>query len=327
MKGTIQVKVGKAKLDKKSGTAQAAVKATVVPIGGKKVSLKASKNGKADIAAEDMTAVELIGGGAEACTVVLGEKELVGTYGSYAIKGARNFFTSKDKTAQADANVVLDKWQGSVNAVWSGGTIRVTIAKKGKVKAAVIASDGNKASVSGILLVGDEWCGVPIIVSKKVSLAVILWLQRGGDDVIVTGLDGAIVGKPGNLAVDAKFYVDRDGALWSQISGKVLTDYLPDQVPVGQNGNKLVVAGGAKAGKLTMKNGIFDDSKAGENPSGLKLTYKAKDGSFNGSFKVYAELGGKLKSTTVNVTGVMVNGKGYGTATIKKVGSVDIMIE
>jgi len=64
-------------------------------------------------------------------------------------------------------------------------------------------------------------------------------------------------------------------------------------------------------------------SKLGENPSGLKLTYKAKDG----SFKVYTDIGGKAKTTTVNVTGVMVNDVGCGTATIKGKGSVTVMVE
>lgn len=323
LKGTIQVKVGKAKLDKKSGAILAALKATVVPVGGKKISLKASKKGKAEMSVEGPTTVELVGG-AEACTVVLGERELAGTYGSYAVKGARNLFTSKDKSLQALANAQAEKWLGVVNAVWGGGSIRVTIAKKGKVKATVIASDGKKASASGVLLVGEEWCGVPIIVSKKVSLAAILWLQSGGGDVLVTGLDGAIVGKPGNLVSGAKFHVDREGALWTQVSGKALTDYLPDQMTVGQDKGRWSFP---KAGKLAMKKGVLDDSKAGENPAGLKLTYKAKDGSFKGSFKVYSEQSGKLKATTVNVTGVLVNGKGHGTATIKKVGGVPVTVE
>ena len=59
-------------------------------------------------------------------------------------------------------------------------------------------------------------------------------------------------------------------------------------------------------------------SKFTDNMSGLKLTYKAKDGSFKGSFKVYNLEKGKIKSYTVNVTGVMIGAKGYGTATIKK---------
>ena len=82
-----------------------------------------------------------------------------------------------------------------------------------------------------------------------------------------------------------------------------------------------------KAGKVVYKDGAVDGSKLGENPSALKLTYKAKDGCFKGSFKVYADNGGKLKATTVNVTGVVINGVGYGTATIKKVGSVPVKVE
>ena len=62
-------------------------------------------------------------------------------------------------------------------------------------------------------------------------------------------------------------------------------------------------------------------------PSGLKLTYKAKDGTFKGSFKVYSVNKGKIKTTTVNVTGFLLDGVGYGTATIKKVGSVEVTIE
>ena len=76
-----------------------------------------------------------------------------------------------------------------------------------------------------------------------------------------------------------------------------------------------------------MRNGIVDDSKAGTNPSGLKLTYSAKDGSFKGSFKAYSVVAGKLKATTVNVSGVMIGGKGYGTASVKTLGSLPVTIE
>jgi hypothetical protein len=103
-----------------------------------------------------------------------------------------------------------------------------------------------------------------------------------------------------------------------------MTDYLPDGVSVTQSGKKWVLP---KAGKIAMKKGVVDDSKKGDNPAALKISYKAADGSFKGSFKAYADVGGKLKTTTVNVTGVMIDGVGYGTATIKKVGSVPVSIE
>ena len=61
--------------------------------------------------------------------------------------------------------------------------------------------------------------------------------------------------------------------------------------------------------------------------AGLKLNYKVKDCTFKGSFKAYADVGGKPKSTTVNVSGVVVGGVGYGAATVKKVGGVPVKIE
>ena len=122
------------------------------------------------------------------------------------------------------------------------------------------------------------------------------------------------VGRAGTLADGVAVYVPTDDALWGEIPWVVHTEYLPDGVPVTKKGTKWTLP---KAGKITMKKNVIDDSKAGDNPSGLKLTYKAKDGTFKGTFKVYAEVNGKLKATTANVTGFLLDGIGYGTATIK----------
>ena len=75
-----------------------------------------------------------------------------------------------------------------------------------------------------------------------------------------------------------------------------------------------------KAGRVVYVRGTteVDAAKLGANPSGLKLTYKAKGGTFKGSFKVYADNGGRLKATTVNVTGVLIDGVGHGTATCRR---------
>ena len=84
-----------------------------------------------------------------------------------------------------------------------------------------------------------------------------------------------------------------------------------------------------KAGKVAYLRGTtdVDAAKLLENPSALKLTYTAKTGAFKGSFKAYAEVNGKPKATTVNVTGVLIDGVGYGAATVKKVGGVVVTIE
>jgi len=314
--GSIQVKVGKPK------AGLASVKATVV-VGAAKASLKAVDNGKAAIAADGPTTMRLVGG--ESCEVTLGAEGLSGTYGSYLIDGARNFFTSKVKSEQGAANDLLAKWFGPVNVVWSGGTASVSIGKNGKAKVTVTLADGTKATANAQLLVGEEWLCVPVVVTKKMNLAFALWLPRSGGAAVVEGLSGdVVVGKPGALAANAAFHVGKSAALWSQVAGKVLADYLPDGMAVTQSGAKWTLP---KAGKVVYKDGAVDGSKLGDNPSALKLTYKAKDGSFKGSFKVYADNGGNLKATTVSVAGIVVGGVGYGTAMIKKVGSVAIQIQ
>ena len=66
---------------------------------------------------------------------------------------------------------------------------------------------------------------------------------------------------------------------------------------------------------------LVDTSGDKTNLSAMKLTYTPKKGTFKGSFKVYALEGTgkatKLKKYTVSVTGVVVGGAGYGTATSK----------
>ena len=329
VKGTIQVKIGKAN----AKTGLAAVKATVVGLDGKKKSLKGADKGKAAIAVDGPTTIRLVGG--EPCEVTLGAEGLEGAYGSYFIDGARNFFTSKDKGEQNAANAILSKWLGVINVAWrEDGAARsasapyqmlsVTIGKKGKAKVYVTLANGTKAMVNTQLLIGEEWLCVPVVVTKKMNLVFTLWLPVGGGAAVVDGLPGdVVVGKAGALKAGAKFRIDAEAfsARWGQRA----LPYLPDGVAVTANGTRWTLP---KAGKVQMaKDGTVDEAKLGGNPAALKLTYKAKDGSFKGSFKAYSLVNGKPKAVTVNVAGVVVDGVGYGTATVKKVGSVPISIE
>jgi len=315
VKGTIQVKVGKPGKD-----SAASVKATVV-VGTKKVTLKAKDKGKAVIEKDGPTEIELVGG--EACEIALGAEGLSGCYGAYQIDGSRNFFSSKDKGEVAVVNDILSKWLGSFMVIWDGGSLSVSIAAKGKVKVSGKLADGKtKVSVSTVLLVGEEWSCVSVA-AQKANLAFVLWLSRDGQTIGAEGLgDDVLVGKPGALANGAVFHVDADE--FASVFGQTMLPYLPDGVPVSQKGTKWTLP---KAGKVVYKNGAVDKSKLGDNPCALKLTYKAKEGTFKGSFKVYTEVKGKPKATTVNVTGFLLNGVGYGTATIKGKGSVAVTIE
>lgn len=97
----------------------------------------------------------------------------------------------------------------------------------------------------------------------------------------------------------------------------ILTQYLPQNLSAQSTGTKLKVA--AKAGKVIYKKGVVSVSKGGEpNPSGLKLSYSAKAGTWRGSFNIYSIENGKLKKYAAKITGVTIEGQGYGVVTFKK---------
>ena len=334
--GTILVKVGKP--NKKTGFA--AVKATVIGPDGKKKNLKAEGTGKVAIDTDGPTTVKFAG--AVACEVTLGAKGMSGKYGAYGIDGALNVFSSRDSADKAVAASALGTWQGAVNVAWRNDgaarpeaapyqTLSVTIAAKGKAKLTGTLMNGAKVSAKGQLIVGEDWCCVPVVYVKNgVRLSFAVWLPLNGAAAAsaalpqVAGLGRDVkVGKPAQLKAGATFRIDADAfsARWGQRA----LPYLPDGLPV---------AGGAKwslpkAGRVVYKRGTstVDETKVGENPSALKLSCKAKDGTFKGTFKAYADVNGRLKATTVKVSGVMIGNTGYGMTTIKNVGDVSVTVE
>ena len=327
--GTIQVKVGKPN----TRTGLAAVRATLVGTDGKRKTLKAAEKGKVKINGDGPTTVSLVGG--DTCTVTLGAKGMSGMYGSYEIDGGLNVFTSKDAADKAVATATLANWQGAVNVAWCSdvtgrvppyNTLSMTIAAKGKAKVTGTLADGAKVRAKGQLIVGEEWCCVPVMYAKNgASLRFAVWSPRAATSAapVVVGIADTIVGKPGTLKGGAAFRID--AAAFGAVLGKTVLPYLPDGVPV-TGGAKWTLP---KAGKVVYAKGTttVDAAKAGENPSGLKLTYKAKDGTFKGSFKVYVDVNGKPRATTVKVAGVVVDGVGYGTATVNKSGGVSVKVE
>ena len=325
--GLVQVKVAKGKVDRKNGVFSAKVTATVQLAGeAKKLSFKggvADEKGNVSEMTDKNNNHKL--------AVTVGVNGLGGTFDDkYKVDGARNMFSGKSAADKEAAGDAARLYQGVYNVAFDGGTLSVSVDKKGKAKIAGTV-EGNKVSATSQLVVGKDAAVVPVVITKKVNVAFCLWVMADGT-VEARGIEGAIADRPSTLKAGAKFVLDVAAAKGLAALPGLYGEYLPNGIDVTANGTKWVVAGGAKAGKLVLLKDTSDidseKSKFTDNMAGLKLTYKQKDGTFNGSFKVYnLESNGKIKAYTANVTGVMIGAKGYGTATIKKVGSVAVTIE
>ena len=350
--GTIQVKVGKPN----KNTRLASVSATVQMLGQKKLTFKAENGGKVGIdgeaAAEDVVL---------ACAKApydlfldyISEGGLSGSYGEYEIAGVRN-------RAKASA-ATYDAWKRSVSvafktasAAGSGAafaegysTLTATVGAKGKTKVSGMMADGTKVNATVQLLPadgGEEACiavVAPMYTGKTGGFAFNLWLDKNGGVAIEclsawdatkgktpfkAELETEAAGRAGAIGASATFNIAGGAEAWiaaglPHVAGH--TEYLPDGFVFGGGGKWSF----AKADSIKYKDGVLTKTKDNGNPSGLKLSFKAKDGSFKGSFKAYAIENGKLKKYTANVTGAMIGGKGYGTAVIKKRGAIGVTVE
>ena len=316
--GSVQVKVAKGKVDKKSGVFSAKVTATVQLAGAaKKLSFKGG------IADEKGTVTEMSDKNGNTLAVTVGVKGLGGEFrrsrsdSPYRIDGARNVFGGQSAEDKESASAAASRYQGVYNVAFDDGALSISVDKKGKAKIAGTV-EGNKMGATSQLVVGKDSAVVPVVIAKKVNLSFCLWVMAD-ETVEVRGIEGAVADRPNALKSGAKFGVD--GAAVVRALPGLFGEYLPNGIDVVANGTKWTVAGGAKAGKVAFAKGgnTVDESKLGANPSGLKLTYKSKDGTFKGSFRVHSlESNGKIKAYTATVTGVMIGAKGHGTATIKK---------
>ena len=323
VEGLIQVKAEKAKYNKKTN-----LTTTKLTIGiqladeTKKISI----SGEYDLGAGgEQTFTEKKG---RSVTLVLGSNGLTGSFEGYAVEAVANVYALKNAASKEKAKDADAKYVGAYNVFAEEGAVTVSVAKKGKAKVAGTLSDGTKLSASAQLLVGDGIACATFVVPKQ-GLAFAMWF---GEETTVVGLTDPVVGTGSDLKGQANaFYVDVD-ALTDALAAagaRPLADFVPFDVPVASNGKKWTVAGGAKAGKIKYdaSSDLAWDDKASANPAGLSLSYSAKTGTFTGSFKVYGVVKGKLKSYMAKVTGVLVNGRGYGYAIISKVGSATVWIE
>lgn len=256
-----------------------------------------------------------------------------GTFDGQTVEGTYNYLLSTQKSsARTAAEAVLGTLKGSYTLACKGesgwGGLNVTIGSKGKVKVSGTLADKTKITTTSQLTVGDASCWVPVIYTKKTTrVAFYLVFANDGSETAVVGLGDEVVMSPvGALGSGLSFTVDP--SVKDLFAGYSLcTKFLPVGVGVSTVGNRWVVANRARAGRIRLVNGQVVDQLASLNPSGLTLTSTARTGSFRGSFKLYAVDGrGRLKTFRATLTGVVVDGKGYGTATITGRGACAVTI-
>lgn len=284
--------------------------------------------------------------------------------GDYEIVGARDRYSSASVAAKSLVRTALANAKGVWNvvlpvesadgdgAVLAQGYVglSVTIGAKGKSRVSGTMPDGTRVAVSPVLIIGDGCCCLPVVVpmysGKKGGFAFALWFTwtDGGGESLVSAVGCSEWDATANKAAPftATFGEPRVGAASSRAMTGTKTfgmdgffDDIGAEDGFSPNGTEIKISGtrwklpSADGVRFSKDDGWYVvDNKNYGNPAGLKLTYSAKTGAFKGSFKVFAQTDeGKSKKYTATVTGVVVDGVGYGTATIKKIGSVPVKIE
>ena len=349
--GTVAFKLAK------SNNGAAAVTATAQVLGsGKKMKFKS--NGKAALSKDGATEV-VLSGADKTMTVEIGADGVFGKFGSYEISGIRNM-SKKDARAGEYAQWVrtvavafdAEGVAGSGAAFGNGySSVSVAIAAKGKVKVTGTMADGTKVNAKGQLLISDDGTEAcvpvlaPMYAGKSGGFGFVLWLRNGGAATVesVSGWNAGASKTPfkaklvctavgGAAAGDGDAEFSLDDELPATISGGSVvaasgeTSLLPVGIAVSRSGGKLSVAAADKV-KLDRASGTVVVTGGNGNASALKLKCTPANGSFKGSLVVYTMVGGRLKKVKANVFGVMVDGKGYGSAVIKNVGTFGVTIK
>ena len=259
------------------------------------------------------------------------------------LEGGADAAKAKDTAALA----VLSKFSGKGYVVALGtenpdtyaqggsSTLSIAMAVKGKAKVSGVLADGTKVTASAQMTVGDTYCCVPVVYSKKSKFGFVAWFDKNTRELVdVTALtpwrntvkpaftmawNVAGFGAKDNLTAGAHTVALDDAKLSVLVPGAI--EQTPFAIPLTVKGTKWDAG---KAAKVAYKGGV---TVAGANVSGLKLTYTAKTGLFKGSFTVYAVKGGKLVKNKFNVFGAVTDGIGYGTAVLKGKGSVAVAVQ
>ena len=201
---------------------------------------------------------------------------------------------------------------GSVAGVVQLNLGKASKAGVSKVSVTLIGLDGKKMSSKAVLISsGTVFKRITFDVKGYGPLTLTLgadgFIGETADTTVVSVRNEPVTGEAAATFVPAKgFAVDN-----------MLGKYLPKDVRVQRTAKKWTPP---KAGKLKYDKKSGTIVETGDNIAGLKLTYNAKAGTLKGSFEIWTfdAANQKLKSVSASVTGVVVDGIGYGEVSVKK---------
>ena len=301
--GTVQVKAGKM-----GRTGEVKLAATVQLLGEKKLSLKG-------VCGPDGAAVLRAARDVRMLALEFGATELAGSFGDgLEVVGARNVFSARgDAQAGAALAKCMKTWkvafettsaQGAGAALAGGfGGLSVTVGAKGRAKVAGVLADGTKVGVSAQLQMGADACYVPVLAplyaGKAGGFGFVLKLPlAGGAEVL--GLSE-----------------------WTAVSR---TPFTAELSAIGAT-----AAASEPRGMDVVLEGVLPEGyelDAADPWKGWKPRLTAKTGAFKGTLAVLLRSAdGRTKKVKAAVTGVVVDGVGYGSALIKGVASVPLTMQ
>ena len=218
------------------------------------------------------------------------------------------------------------------------GVIQLKIGKENagkrvsKVSGAITLQTGKKYSLKAADFATGNGLGVREDVVVKGLGTLSLAIGADGFSGSIATPEGTLLVKTaalaGGLAAETALFRMDDVP---EVGGfPVLDQCLPNGAEVVSSNGRWQFAKAAKVKYAKVKGSspvawelVIDEGRDGlaVNRSGLKLTYAAKTGTFKGGFTLYADVGTeakpKLKKYKATVTGVVVDGVGYGQAVLK----------
>ena len=120
--------------------------------------------------------------------------------------------------------------------------------------------------------------------------------------------------------------------VWFDFNGdEIISAFLPSGERISVENGKWKLGKQASIKYKRQSDGTYvlsgHDNPQKPNLSGLKLTYNSKTGLFKGSFYVYSIVKNKLKKYGVSVSGIVVDGCGYGIAIPKVKGMTSEVVD